>query len=374
MRARFDGSAGGTAARGALASTPPRACQRAAHFGAQAVLSCASRQVARQSRKQPSGGIAVPELAVSGLTERAERCVTHSWAGRDKRLVPEGQWALRLAASVGRRQLRAMKRAGLPVSLHEPLEFLLERQLPGGDYGPLDRIEALRAELARQQRRQSRVFDARRRSTASSPAATWRADEARPAVRSLFDVAHVSSVSALWGTFLYLCASASARTDDPGAGHGAGISGCYLGVGAAVPAIHHRRRRRRARAAGRGHLRRIVANVEVVNASFDAALDRLLPGLHDGIDLVFIDGDKTRGSYLALLDRLSPRLNRGALVVFDDIQWSDVQEDWKTLCARPGLSFAVNAGRFGVCVWDPAAASARRRSRCTESAASTCTG
>ena len=52
------------------------------------------------------------------------------------------------------------------------------------------------------------------------------------------------------------------------------------------------------------------------------------------------------------LSRLSARLNRGALVVFDDIQWSDVQEDWKALCARPGLSFAVNVGRFGVCVWD----------------------
>ncbi len=111
----------------------------------------------------------------------------------------------------------------------------------------------------------------------------------------------------------------------------------------------------------------------MVNASFEAALDRLLPALHDGIDLVFIDGDKTRGSYLALLDRLSPRLNRGALVVFDDIQWYDVQEDWKKLCVRPGLSFVVNAGRFGDLRLGRRRRRARRRSRCTASAASTCT-
>ena len=92
-----------------------------------------------------------------------------------------------------------------------------------------------------------------------------------------------------------------------------------------------------------------------INTSFETALDRVLPGLADGIDLVFIDGDKTPGSYLALLDRLSPRLNPGALVLFDDIQWTRRAGRLAEVRARPGLSFAVNAGRFGVCVWDPKA-------------------
>jgi predicted O-methyltransferase YrrM len=280
--------------------------------------------------------------------------VTHSWAGRDKRLAPEGPWALRIAASVGRRQLQTMKRAGLPVSLHEPLAFLLERQLLSGDYGPVDRVEALRAELARQQGSVAAFTEAS--VDGALPAVTWRADEARPLLRSLSDVAHISSVSAVWGTFLYLCAKAARARTILELGTAAGISGCYL---ASAPSC-----RRfitvegdpgRARLA-EGHLRRTVAHVEVVNASFEAAIERLLPGLHDGIDMAFIDGDKTRGSYLALLDRLSLRLNPGALVLFDDIQWHDVQQDWKRLCVRPGLSFVVNAGRFGICVWNGGAA------------------
>ncbi len=158
------------------------------------------------------------------------------------------------------------------------------------------------------------------------------------------------------GHVSYLCAKAARARTILELGTAAGISGCYL---ASAPSC-----RRfitvegdpgRARLA-EGHLRRTVAHVEVVNASFEAAIERLLPGLHDGIDLAFIDGDKTRGSYLALLDRLSLRLNPGALVLFDDIQWHDVQQDWKRLCVRPGLSFVVNAGRFGICVWNGGAA------------------
>ena len=214
-------------------------------------------------------------------------------------------------------------------------------------------LEALRAELARQQGSVATFAEA---SVAGAlPAVTWRADEARPLLRPLSEVAHISSVTAVWGTFLYLCAKAARARTILELGTAAGISGCYL---ASAPSC-----RRfitvegdpgRARLA-EGHLRRTVAHVEVVNASFEAAIERLLPGLHDGIDLAFIDGDKTPGSYLAMLDRLSPRMNPGALVLFDDIQWHDVQQDWKKLCVRPGLSFVVNAGRFGICVWDGSA-------------------
>ena len=244
-----------------------------------------------------------------------------------------------------------MKRAGLPVYLHEPLEFLLERQVPSGDYGPLDRVESLRDELASTDGVLG-VFDAVGTRGSSTTDPVRRLDETRPAVRSLFETAHVSSVSALWGTFLYLCASARGAETILELGSGAGISGCYLGSAPTCRRfITVEGSADRARLAG-AHLRQIVGDVEVINASFDAALDRLIPSLHDGIDFVFVDGDKTRGDYRALLSRLAARLNPGAVVVFDDIQWSDVQEDWKALCARPGLSFAINVGRFGVCVWD----------------------
>ncbi len=227
-----------------------------------------------------------------------------------------------------------MTRGGLPVSLHEPFEFLLERQLPAGDHGPLDRVEALRADLARQHGsvtsfRQTRV-------NGVPPAATSRPDEARPPLRSLFDVAHVASVSPVWGMFLYLCARASGARTIVELGTAAGISGCYLGSAPACRRfITVEGDPERARLA-EVHLRSVVAHVEVINTSFETALDRVLPGLQDGIDLVFIDGDKSPGSYLALLDRLSPRLNPGALVLFDDIQWADVQEDWQRLQRASG--------------------------------------
>ena len=277
--------------------------------------------------------------------------MTHSWASPDERFVVEGRWLLRLATTIGRRQLQAMKRSGLPEYLHEPFEFLLDRQIPGGDYGPVDRVEALRAELASRDGVVG-VFDAVGAHRATTADVVHRPDEGRPAVRTLFETAHLSSVSALWGTFLHLCARASRAKTILELGSGAGISGCYLG---SAPSCRRfmtvEGSPDRARLA-EAHLRRIVSHAEVVTASFEAALDRLLPTLHDGIDVVFIDGDKTTGSYLALLKRLSARLNRGAVVMFDDIQWSDVRDDWKALCARSGLSFAINVGRFGVCVWD----------------------
>jgi predicted O-methyltransferase YrrM len=277
--------------------------------------------------------------------------VLDAWASRDQRFVVEGRWSLRLAAAIGRRQLQAMKRSGLPAYLHGPLAFLRERQIPGGDCGPVDRVEALRAALA-SAKGVVKVFDAVGAHASSTANAARRLDEKRPAVRSLFETAHVSSVSALWGTFLYLCASASRAKTILELGSGAGISGCYLGSAPTCRRfITVEGSADRARLA-EAHLRQIVGDVEVVSASFDAALDRLIPSLDDGLDFVFVDGDKTKGSYLALLDRLAARLNRGAVVVFDDIQWSDVQEDWKALCARPGLSFAINVGRFGICVWD----------------------
>ena len=88
-------------------------------------------------------------------------------------------------------------------------------------------------------------------------------DEARPAVRSLFETAHVSSVSALWGTFLYLCASARRAETILELGSGAGISGCYLGSAPSCRRfITVEGSADRARLA-EAHLRQIVGNVEV---------------------------------------------------------------------------------------------------------------
>ena len=46
-----------------------------------------------------------------------------------------------------------------------------------------------------------------------------------------------------------------------------------------------------------------------------------------------------------------PRLTPDARVIFDDILWTDLRADWQALSTRPGFSFAINTGRFGVGAW-----------------------
>lgn len=268
----------------------------------------------------------------------------------DPRFLGDGAVARRVSAVIGRRRLRQMARAGLPISLHEPLRFLLDRTIAVADRALVDRVEALRAALAAGGGEVG-VFDAAA-AAGRTPAVATRPDERLPGRRSLADVAHVTSVPAVWGMFLHQCARASGARTILELGTGAGISGCYLG---SAPACRRfvtvEGSPERARLAA-GNLRQVVPHAELRTASFHEAIDAILPTFDAGLDLVFVDGNKTAGGYLDLVHRLAPRLNRGALLVFDDIQWTELQADWRTLCARPGVGWAINTGRFGVCVWD----------------------
>jgi len=268
----------------------------------------------------------------------------------DPRFLGDGPVARRVSAVIGGRRLRQLIRAGLPVSLHEPLRFLIDRRTDAADLALVDRVEALRGALAAGGGEVG-VFDAAA-AGGRAPAAATRPDERQPGRRSLADVARVTSVPAVWGMFLHQCARASGARTILELGTGAGISGCYLG---SAPACRRfvtvEGSPERARLAD-GILRQVVPHAELRTASFHEAIDALLPTFDAGLDLAFIDGNKTAGGYLDLVHRLAPRLNRGALIVFDDIQWTELQADWRTLSATPGVSWAINTGRFGVCVWD----------------------
>jgi predicted O-methyltransferase YrrM len=110
------------------------------------------------------------------------------------------------------------------------------------------------------------------------------------------------------------------------------------------------------------HLRRIVRNFEVVNASFNDALDRILPTLRYGLDMVYIDGDKEKNALWHYLARVAPYLNSGSVVVFDDIYWSsEMWEAWEAIRRWKGFSHAITAGRFGVCVWTGDGVEPKRR-------------
>lgn len=100
------------------------------------------------------------------------------------------------------------------------------------------------------------------------------------------------------------------------------------------------------------HLRQVSNTFQVLNTSFNEALNEMLPRLTEGLDMAYIDGGKSKFSILRYLERLTPYLNKGCIVIFDDIHWSsEMWEMWKVVRAWNGLSYTINAGRFGVCVW-----------------------
>jgi predicted O-methyltransferase YrrM len=128
-------------------------------------------------------------------------------------------------------------------------------------------------------------------------------------------------------------------------GTGAGISGCYLASGKHCHRfITVEGSPERARLA-KVNLSRIGANVELVNASFDEALNQICPTLSEGLDLVYIDGNKDKLANLHYFERIIPHLNPGCVVVFDDIHWSsEMRETWRTLCQWKGLTYAIRSG------------------------------
>lgn len=263
----------------------------------------------------------------------------------DARFAPDHPVARSLARLVGRCQLSRLRRQGLPAALVEPLSFLVERRLPDGDDGPLDRIEALRAALAAKP-------DVVGSYGHGAPVASGRADEATPHSRPLAEVAHVSSVPPLWGTFLHLCARSTRARTILELGAGAGISGAYLASSPTCTRFVTVEGDPERAALARANISALNPAADVFAGSFDEGLDALLPTFTAGLDLVFVDGNKTPGGYVALFDRFSVRLNRGAIVIFDDVQWTSMAGDWRALRAREGLSLAISAGRVGVCVWD----------------------
>lgn len=260
--------------------------------------------------------------------------------------------SLWLASLVGRYQLRKIFKSGLPPSLRTPFLFLLNRRLGSEEYHVVGRIEGLRSEMAKRTGEFVGVF-----TEAGLPSATGmnlssaNSPQSLSRLRSLTQVAQVSSVLPQWGAFLYLCASATGAKTILELGAGAGISGCYL-------ASEKNCRRfitvegspERARLA-KTHLCQIANNVELVNASFDEALNQILPTLREGIDMAYIDGSKDKVANLHYFERITPHFNPGCVVVFDDIHWSsEMWETWRTLRQWKGLTYAINAGRFGVCV------------------------
>lgn len=225
----------------------------------------------------------------------------------------------------------------LPEFLHEPFRFLVENTISAADLSVVEQIEVLRTDIAKRRHEFIGVF----------------VEKPTPGKkRSLREVACVTSVLPLWGTFLYLCAKSSRAKTILELGGGVGVSGCYLasspGCTRLVTIEGHPDRARLAEL----QLGSVANQAEVVNASFEDGLGYVLPTLDAGLDLVFIDGTRRWETMHGLLSRIMPHLNPHCIVILDDIHWSaGMRHIWRQVCRLQGFGYAINAGRLGVCGW-----------------------
>lgn len=242
----------------------------------------------------------------------------------------------RAVAPLGMYKLQRMVECGLPRPFKLPIEFLFTKR-PGRD-GRLAarRVELIRAALAGERR----LFEV----------ANPDGDDPR---RTAAQIAHRSSVTEEWGTFLYLCAESFKPRTILELGSCAGISGCYLASANCFTKFITVEGSSSLAQLAESNLGQISDRVEVVHASFNDALGRLVQTLAAGIDLAYIDGHHEYAATLHYFRRLRPSLNTGALLIFDDIHWSSgMWRAWQVLRGHEGFAHTIDVGRFGICLWE----------------------
>ena len=215
-----------------------------------------------------------------------------------------------------------------------PLSFLFKKSLSDEDKNVFSKVESIRELIADS-------------NTLFTPILMNHNVE-----RTAFEIAKKSSVSPEWGMFLYLCAKSFQAHAVLELGSSAGVSGCYL---ASAPACNKFITIEGSPALARlaeYNIRQVNSQIHVVNGRFDEVLGDVLESLTNRLDLVYIDGPKEQAETLHLFRLIIPKLNNESIVIFDDINWSkDMQQVWQTVCGWEGLAYAINVGRFGVCLW-----------------------
>jgi len=242
-------------------------------------------------------------------------------------------------APLGRFKLRTMLENGLPRSLQHPLEFLFGNSLTESEQEMVSIVESIRQTVAR---RTSSLEVLNR--------------EGKVCQISPTQMAKGVSIDPESGTFLFLCSEGFRARTILELGSGAGISGCHLASSAYCERFITVEASPNLASLARENIRQVSNEVEVVNALFDQALDKILPNLKGGIDLAFIDGHHKYEATLHYLRRLEPHLNKGGLVVFDDIHLSrGMWQAWQVIKRWKGFRYTIGAGRFGLCLWEGSA-------------------
>jgi predicted O-methyltransferase YrrM len=237
-------------------------------------------------------------------------------------------------APLGLFKIKRIQNKGLPEQIFAPLSFLFKKSLSEEDKKVFSKVESIRKQVACSGTLFNPILmNNNLRRTAS-------------------EIAMVSSVTPEWGMFLYLCAKSFQTRTILELGSSAGISGCYLASAPSCRTFISIEGSPTLASLAEHNIRQVNAQGHVINGRFDEVLGNVLDNLNDRIDLVYIDGPKTHAETLHLFRLIIPKLNNVSIVIFDDITWSkDMRQLWQAVGDWKGLAYAINVGRFGVCLW-----------------------
>jgi predicted O-methyltransferase YrrM len=259
----------------------------------------------------------------------------------------------RCAAPFGRRALDRMVDAGLPRELDAPLRVLLGDRPPPRTAAVAETVERRRAEIA-SRADVYRFAYADAAGTARWPDEQSRASGGEPV--SLRWLASGASVPARCGMFLQLCADAVEARTVLEMGTGTGISGAYLAASRSIEQLLTLEGSPPLISMAATTIATVSDRASILEGPFESELPRALASLRRAgrsLDLVYVDGHHDGAAMLRYVETMRPHLRRGSLLLLDDIRlWQEMWLAWRSLASMPGVTAAVDTGRFGMLVWD----------------------
>jgi len=215
-----------------------------------------------------------------------------------------------------------------------PLDFLFKKSLSDEDKIVFSKVESIREQIANSGKQFTTIM------------------MNHTIERTASEIATNSSVFPKWGMFLYLCAKSFQARTILELGSSAGISGCYLSSAPSCRNFITIEGSPILAGLAEQNIRQINEQSRVIHGRFEKVLGNVMTNLTEQIDLVYVDGPKTQVETLNLFRLITPKLKRESIIIFDDITWSEEMWNlWQVLCDWEGFSYAINIGRFGVCVW-----------------------
>ena len=166
---------------------------------------------------------------------------------------------------------------------------------------------------------------------------------------SVRDVIKNSSVSPVYGRFLFRMARHLKPSAILELGTSLGISTIYLAMG--LPQGHITTIEgcpRTAELAANNFNILGLTNIDLITGSFEKKLPDLLEHLAK-IDLVFIDGNHRKEPVLHYFYQCLQHIHDDSVIIFDDIHWSkEMEEAWKVIREHPSVTITIDLFRMGL--------------------------